>query len=55
MEFEKIPRSQNMIADKIAKLATSEERPKSMGFDMEIQKHPNIEEVSTFAIQSTNS
>ena len=55
MEFEKIPISQNMIADKIAKLASLEERSTSMGLDMEIQKHPSIEKVSTFAIQSTNS
>ena len=26
-----------------------------MGLDMEIQKRPSIEEVSTFAIQTTNS
>ena len=34
MEFEKIPRNQNMIADEIAKLASSEERSTSMGLDM---------------------
>jgi len=55
VEFEKIPRNQNMIADEIVKLASSEKRSTSMGLDMEIQKHPNIEKVSTFAIQSTNS
>jgi len=44
-----------MIVDKIAKLASLEERSTSIGLDMEIQKHPSIEEVSTFAIQSTNS
>ena len=55
VEFEKIPRSQNMIADKIAKLALSNERSTSMGLDLEIQKHPSTEEVPTFAIQSTNS
>ena len=42
-----------MIADEIVKLASSEERSTSMGLDMEIQ--PNIEKVSTFAIQSINS
>ena len=55
VEFVQIPRSQNMIADEIAKLALSEERPMSLGSEMKVQKHPNIEEVSTFAIQSTNS
>ena len=39
-----------MIADEIAKLASLEERSTSMGSEMEVQKHPNIEEVSTFAI-----
>ena len=34
VEFEKIPRSHNMIADEIAKLASSEERSTSMGLDM---------------------
>ena len=55
VEFVQIPRSQNMIADKIVKLALSEERPMSLGSEMKVQKHPNIEEVSIFAIQSTNS
>ena len=55
VEFEKIPRHQKMIADEIVKLASSKERSTSMGLDMEIQKHPNIEKVSTFAIWSTNS
>ena len=45
-----IPRSQNMIADEITKLASSEEGSMSMGLKMEIQKHLSIEEISTFAI-----
>ena len=44
-----------VIADKITKLASSEERLTSIGLEMEVQKHPNIEEVPTFAIQSTSS
>ena len=44
-----------MIADEITKLALSEERSMSLGSEMKVQKHPNIEEVFTFAIQSTNS
>ena len=50
VEFVQIPRSQNMIANEIAKLALSEERSTSMGLEMEVQKCPSIEEVSTFAI-----
>ena len=50
-----IPISQNMIADEITKLASSEERSISMVSEMEVQKHPNIKKVPTFAIQSTSS
>ena len=55
VEYVQIPRSQNMIVDEIAKLASSKERPTNMDLEMEVQKHPSIEEVSTFAIQSTSS
>ncbi|XP_075658989.1 uncharacterized protein LOC142628836 [Castanea sativa] len=55
VEFAQIPRSQNMIADEIVKLASSKEGLTSMDFEMEVQKHPSIEEVFTFAIQSTNN
>ena len=56
IEFVQIPRSQNMVADEVAKIALSEEGTMSnMGLMMEIQKRPNIEEVPTFTIQSTNS
>ena len=48
VEFVQIPRSQNMIANEIAKLASLEERLTSVYLEMEVQKHPNIEEVSTF-------
>ena len=44
-----------MVADEVAKLASSEEGATSMGLMMKIQKHPSIKEVSTFAIQSTDS
>ena len=54
VEFMQIPRSQNMVADEITKMA-SLEGVTSMALDMEIQKCPSIEEVSTFAIQTTNS
>ena len=56
MEFVQIPRSQNMVVDEVAKIASSEEGTmSSMGLVMEIQKRLNIEEVPTFTIQSTNS
>ena len=44
-----------MIADEVAKLTSSEEVVASTGMVMEVQKRPNIEEISTFAIQSTGS
>ena len=44
-----------MTEYEIAKQALSEERPISWGLEMEVQKHPSIEEVSTFAIQSISS
>ena len=55
MEFTQIPKSQNMIANEITKQASSEEGPTNMDLEMEVQKYPNIEEVFTFAIQSTSS
>ena len=54
LEFVQIPRGQNMVADEIAKMASSEEGSTSMDLNMEVQKHPSIEEVPTFAIQTTN-
>ena len=55
VEFVQIPRSQNMVADKVAKLASSKEGAASMGLVTEVQKRPSIEEISIFAIQSTGS
>ena len=55
VEFVQILRSQNMIANKNTKQASSEERPTSTGLEMEVQKHLSIDEVSTFTIQSTSS
>ena len=55
VEFIQIPRNQNMVANKVAKLALSEEGAASMGLMMEVQKCPNIKEISTFIIQSTDS
>ena len=55
VEFMQIPRGQNMEADEIAKMASSEDGSTSTKLDMEVQKWSYIKEVSTFAIQSTNS
>ena len=50
VEFTQIPKSQNMMADEVSKLASSEEGGISTNLEMEVQKHPSIEEVPTFAI-----
>ena len=55
LEFVWIPRGQNMAANEIAKMASSEERSTSMELNMEVQKRPSIEEVPTFVIQSINN
>ena len=55
MEFVQIPRSQNIGADEVSKLASSEEGEISMDLAMEVQKRPSIEEVPTFTIQSANN
>ena len=54
VEFVQEPRSQNMVADEVSKLASSEEGGKSISLTIEVQKHLSIEEVPTFTIQSTN-
>ena len=55
VEFVQVPKSQNMVVDKISNLALSKEGGLSMGLAMEVPKHLSIEEVPTFTIQSTNS
>ena len=55
MEFMQIPRSQNIGADEVTKLASSKEGEISTDLAMEVQKHPSIEEIATFTIQSTGS
>ena len=44
-----------MAADEISKLASSEEGGVNKDLAMEVHKHPSIEEVSTFTIQSGSS
>nr|XP_023928485.1 uncharacterized protein LOC112039814 [Quercus suber] len=55
VEFVQIPRSQNVMADEVSKIASSDERAVEEGLMIEVQKNPSIEEVPTFAIQSSNS
>jgi len=55
VKFVQIPKSQNMIVDEIAKLASLEKGSMNMGLEMEAQKRPSIKEVFTFAIQNTGS
>ena len=55
LEFVQIPMGQNMATDEITKMASLEEGSTSMELNMEVQKHPSIEEVPTFVIQSINS
>ena len=55
VEFVQVPRNQNMVANEISKLVSSEEGSLNKSLTMEVQKHPSIEEVPTFTIQSMNS
>ena len=55
VEFTQIPRSQNMMADEVSKLASSEEEGINTSLEMKVQKHPSIEEVPTFTIQKASS
>ena len=55
VEFIQIPRSQNMGADEVSKLASSKEEGTSTDMAMEVQKHPSIEDVATFTIQSIDT
>ena len=55
VEFVQVTKNQNVLADEISKLASSEEGGLSNNLTMEIQKHPSIKEVPTLTIQSINS
>ena len=55
MEFMQIPWSQNIKPDEVLKLASSEGGEIITDLAMEVQKHPNIEEIATFTIQSTSN
>ncbi|XP_075655021.1 uncharacterized protein LOC142625215 [Castanea sativa] len=49
-----IPRSQNVLADEVVKMASSEEGAASTNLMQETQKRPSIEEIHTFAIQGAD-
>ena len=55
VEFTQVPKSQNMEADELEKQALLEVGPTNINLKMEVQKHPKIEEVLTFAIQNESS
>ena len=55
VEFVQIPRSQNMGADEVLKLASSEEGRTTMGLAIEVQKCPSIEEAAVFILQNTDT
>ena len=55
MEFMQIAWSQNIKPDEVLKLASSEGGEIITELAMEVQKHPSIEEIATFTIQSTGN
>ena len=55
MEFAQILRSKNMTANEVSKLASSDEGGISTNVEMEVQKHPSIEEMPMFAIEKLSS
>ena len=44
-----------MTVDEVSKLASSEEEGISTNLEMEVQKHPSIEEMPMFAIERVSS
>ncbi|XP_050264200.1 uncharacterized protein LOC126708447 [Quercus robur] len=55
VDFVQIPRNQNIEADEVSKLASSEAGMTSTDVAIEIQKYPSIEEVAVLTTQSTNT
>ena len=52
MEFMQVPRSQNSEADEVAKQASLEDRTDPLDLKVELQRHPSIDELHDFEIQS---
>nr|XP_023880429.1 uncharacterized protein LOC111992799 [Quercus suber] len=55
VEFVQIPRSQNVIADEVSRIASLDGEALETGLMMEVQKNPSIKEFPAFAIRSTTS
>ncbi|XP_050256370.1 uncharacterized protein LOC126701950 [Quercus robur] len=55
VDFVQIPGNQNIEADEVSKLASSEAGMTSTDVAIEIQKYPSIEEVAVLTTQSTNT
>ena len=55
VEFAQIPRSQNMTANEVSKLALLEEEGINTNLEMEVQKRPSIKEMPMFAVQRVSS
>ena len=50
VRFEQIPRENNSAADKVAKLAPTEDASMKPGLFMEVQTIPSIDGLQTFSI-----
>lgn len=55
VDFAQVCRSQNSEVDEVARQASSKEGTGSPGLKVEVQKHPSIEELHTFATQDQRS
>ena len=50
VDFTQVPRNQNLEVDEVARQALSEEGIMSLDLNIEVQKHPSIEEFHALAI-----
>ena len=55
VRFEQIPRENNSAADKVAKLAPTEDASMKLGLFMEDQTIPSIDGLQTFSIQQQST
>ena len=51
VRFEQIPRENNLAADEVAKLASTEDAPEILRLYMEIQTIPSIKGLQAFPVQ----
>lgn len=52
VDYIQVPRSQNSKADEVVRQASLEEGMGSPDLKVEVQRHPSIDELHTFAIQN---